>query len=104
VGEGWQIPTLGTGWRKLLSCTFVQREIKTTKNYKKPPKLQVWVSVIAKLQSADFIRHTLPASTAARASLELTKARTFWRNLGRESTEAPITMEAKTQRSGPGFW
>lgn len=65
----------------------------------------MWVSVIAKLQSSDFIRHTPPsASTVARACLELTKARTFWRNLGRKSTEAPITIEAKTQRSGPGFW
>lgn len=58
MGDEQQIPTLGAGRRKLLNSTFVQREIESTKNYKKPPKLQVWVSVIAKLQSSDFIRHT----------------------------------------------
>lgn len=58
--EGGKIPaSIWSVKEKTIRAAFFPflRE-STKKNYEKPPKLQVWVTVIAKLQSSNFIRHT----------------------------------------------
>lgn len=46
--------------KAIRAAYFLKERERTKKNYEKPPKLQVWVTVIAKLQSSSFIRHTPP--------------------------------------------
>lgn len=61
TGNGeWQISAFGALKRKLLRLHIFSKRKSTKENYKKPPKLQVWVTVIAKLQSSNFIRYTPP--------------------------------------------
>lgn len=55
---------------KAIKAAYFLKEKESTKNDEKPPKLQVWVTVIAKLQSSNFIRYTPPRlSRFSRAAL-----------------------------------
>ena len=61
-GEGGKIPASIWSVKEKTKAAFFFFFLResTKKNHEKPPKLQVWVTVIAKLQSSNFIRHTPP--------------------------------------------
>ena len=57
VGVGASSSLWSIKGRATKAAQFLKESV-STKNDEKPPKLQVWVTIIAKLQNSNFIRHT----------------------------------------------